>query len=56
MKDPSLKLHMCGLGLALAPCFWVGVHRRIMCFLHYCAFRELKRKFVFPHVALGFVQ
>ena len=45
-----MKLHRCGLGLALAPCFWVGVHRTMLCFLDYCTFRELqkKQKLFFP--------
>ena len=41
---------MCGLGLALAPCFWVGVYRKIVRFHHYSMFRELqkKQKLFFP--------
>ena len=50
MKDPRMKLHMRRLGLALAPCLKVWVHRKLVCFLHYCTFRELqkKQKLLFP--------
>ena len=38
-----MTLHMCGLGLGLVPYFWVGVHRRFLCFHCYSTFRELQK-------------
>ena len=46
---------MCGLRLALASCFRVGVHRKILRFHHYSTFSELQRKqkLFFPMLSRG---
>ena len=54
MKDPRMTLHMCGLGLALAPCFCIGVHRKVVRFHHHSTFRGLQKKqrLFFPMLSL----